>query len=207
MQLACLDLEGVLVPEVWINVAKVTGIKELMLTTRDIADYDELMQGRLRILDEHGLGLSDIQQVISTLEPLDGAREFLDWLRNRYQVIILSDTFYEFADPLMEKLGRPTLFCHYLQVVDDRITGYRLRQDDQKRRAVEALQSLNFSVIASGDSYNDTSMLGQADAGILFCPPDNVIAEFPQFPVARNYDQMRELFTEASASILHVGKH
>ncbi len=201
MQIACLDLEGVLVPEIWINVAKVTGIEELKLTTRDIPDYDELMRGRLRILDEHGLKLSDIQRVIATLSPLEGANEFLDWLRERYQVIILSDTFYDFADPLMAQLGRPTLFCHYLQIENDRIVNYRLRQADQKRKSVAALQSLNFKVIAAGDSYNDTSMLNQAEAGILFCPPQNVIDEFPHFPVTNSYVELQKEFEAATRKL------
>lgn len=201
MQLACLDLEGVLVPEIWINVAEVTGIEELKLTTRDIPDYDELMTGRLNILDQHGLKLSDIKKVIASLSPLPGAKDFLSWLRQHYQVLILSDTFYDFAAPLMEQLGHPTLFCHYLDVVDDRIVGYRLRQNNQKKHAVAALQSLNFKVIASGDSYNDTAMLRQADAGILFCPPQRVVDEFPELPVARDYEQLKQLFEQASAKI------
>lgn len=202
MELACLDLEGVLVPEVWIAVAEQTGIADLRLTTRDIADYDELMQYRLRVLDTHGLKLPDIQAVIAGLRPLPGAVEFLDWLRERYQVIILSDTFYQFADPLMAQLGRPTIFCHQLEVAEDgTITGYRLRMADQKRHSIIALQGLNFACIAAGDSYNDTSMLGQADAGILFCPPQRVIDEFPQFPVTTDYDQLRQEFTRASEQI------
>lgn len=205
MHLACLDLEGVLVPEIWIAVAETTGIEELRLTTRDIADYDELMQHRLRVLDAHGLKLPDIQAVIATLRPLPGANEFLDWLRERYQVIILSDTFYQFADPLMAQLGRPTLFCHQLEVADDgRITDYRLRMPDQKRHSIEALQQINFACIAAGDSYNDTSMLGQADAGILFNAPQRVIDEFPQFPVARSYDELRTEFTAASQRIANL---
>jgi phosphoserine/homoserine phosphotransferase len=201
MHVACLDLEGVLVPEVWINVAERTGIDGLRLTTRDIADYDELMAHRLGLLDEHGLTLSAIQDVIATLRPLPGAVEFLDWLRERYQVLILSDTFYEFGMPLMAQLGHPTLLCHYLDIADDRIVGYRLRQHDQKTKAVAALQSLNLTVIATGDSYNDTGMLSQAQAGILFSPPANVIAEFPQFPVAHDYEALREEFLKASTRV------
>ena len=183
MELACLDLEGVLVPEIWIDVAEASGIDELRLTTRDISDYAELMAHRLRVLAAHGLGLADIQAVIATMSPLPGAPEFLDWLRARYQVVILSDTFYQFADPLMAQLGRPTLLCHRLEVSGDgRITGYRLRMPDQKRAAVRAFQQLNFACIAVGDSYNDTSMLGQAEAGILFRAPQRVLAEFPWFP-------------------------
>jgi len=196
---ACLDLEGVLVPEIWINVAERTGIDALRLTTRDEPDYDVLMRKRLGILDEHGLKLPDIQEVIGTLTPLEGAPAFVDWLRERFQLVILSDTFYEFAAPLMRQLGYPTLMCHRLGVTGEgRIADYHLRQEDQKRRAVQALHSLNFKVIASGDSYNDTSMLGEADVGILFSPPDNVIEEFPQFPVTRTYDELRTAFEEGS---------
>ncbi len=200
MEIAALDLEGVLVPEIWINVAERTGIDALRATTRDIPDYDELMGQRLRILDEHDLRLPAIQEVIAGLGPLDGALEFTTWLRERFQLVILSDTFYEFAAPLMRQLGWPTLLCHRLESdTDGRVTGYRLRQKDPKRQAVRALQALNYRVIAAGDSYNDTTMLGQADAGILFSPPDNVVAEFPQFPVTRDYDQLRAAFLEASA--------
>lgn len=201
MLLACLDLEGVLVPEIWINVAERTGIDELRLTTRDIADYDELMTYRLNVMDAHGVRLSTIQQVIGELGPLPGAREFLDWLRERFQVMILSDTFYQFGMPLMRQLGYPTLFCHNLQVADDRIVGYQLRLPDQKTESVRAFQSVNMRCIATGDSYNDTGMLAQADAGILFRPPANVIAEFPQFPVTRDYDELRDAFLEAAARV------
>ena len=199
MEIAALDLEGVLVPEIWINVAERTGIDALRATTRDIPDYDELMRQRLRILDEHDLRLPAIQEVIAGLGPLDGALEFTTWLRERFQLVILSDTFYEFAAPLMRQLGWPTLLCHRLESdAEGRVTGYRLRQQDPKRQAVLALQALNYRVIAAGDSYNDTTMLGQADAGILFSPPDNVVAEFPQFPVTRDYDQLRAAFLDAS---------
>ena len=198
MELACLDLEGVLVPEIWINVAERTGIAELRLTTRDIPDYDQLMRGRLALLDQHRLKLSDIQRVIAGMGPMEGAREFVDWLRERFQVIILSDTYYEFAMPLMRQLGWPALFCHRLEVVDDRVVGYTLRQAHAKREAVRAFHSLNFRVIAAGDSYNDTAMLAEAEAGILFRPPQNVIDEFPQFPVTRTFDEMREAFRQAS---------
>ena len=201
MKLACLDLEGVLVPEIWINVAERTSIDDLRLTTRDIPDYDELMRHRLSVLDKHDLKLSDIQDVINDMGPLEGAGEFLDWLRQRYQVVILSDTFYEFGMPLMAHLGYPTLFCHKLAIRDDHIVDYRLRQNDQKREAVKSFHALNFKVIAAGDSYNDTSMLGEADAGILFCPPQNVIDEFPQFPVTTNYAELREAFIHADKSI------
>ncbi len=195
MIIACLDLEGVLIPEIWINVAEHTGIESLRRTTRDEPDYDVLMKSRLGILAENGLGIEDIQRVIATLEPLKGATDFLTWLRERIQVVILSDTFYQFADPFMQKLGRPTLFCHDL-VIDSggRVTDYKIRLADQKRRAVESFHALEFQTIAVGDSYNDTSMLGAASAGILFRPPDNVVAEFPQFPVTRNYGELREEF-------------
>ena len=187
------DLEGVLVPEIWIAVAERTGIEQLRLTTRDIPDYDELMRGRIAILHEHRLTLADIQAVIATIEPLPGAHEFLDWARAQMQVIILSDTFYEFAAPLMVKLGQPTLFCNTLQIdAAKSIAGYHLRQHDGKRKAVVALRSLDFHVIAVGNSYNDTTMLAAASQGILFRPPANVIAEFPQFPVLTEYDQLRK---------------
>lgn len=196
---ACLDLEGVLVPEVWINVAERTGIEALRRTTRDEPDYDKLMRYRLDILAEHGLGIREIQDVIGDMEPLPGAAEFLDWLRERFPVFILSDTFYEFAAPLMRQLGWPTLLCHQLEIDEaGRVAGYRLRIDDPKRRAVNALRDLNFATIATGDSYNDTSMLSAADAGILFRPPDNVIRDFPQFPVATTFEEMRAEFLRAS---------
>jgi phosphoserine/homoserine phosphotransferase len=198
--IACLDLEGVLVPEIWINVAEATGIEALRVTTRDEPDYDKLMRNRLRILEEHGLRLPDIQGVIRGMGPLPGAREFLAWLRATHQVIILSDTFYEFAAPLMEQLDHPCLFCNAL-IVDDagRVRDYRLRLQDGKRKAVMALKLLNFDVIAAGDSYNDTTMLAEADAGILFRPSDAVVRDFPQFPVARTYDELRTAITDAGA--------
>ena len=192
MHLLCLDLEGVLVPEIWIGVAERTGIAALRMTTRDEPDYDKLMRQRLAILEREGLGIADIHAVIGAMDPLPGAREFLDWARERLQVLILSDTFYQFATPLMRKLGWPTLLCNFLDVdAKGRVVGYRLRQQDGKRKAVQALHGLAFRVIAAGDSYNDTTMLGEAEAGILFCPPDNVVREFPHFPVARNYDDLR----------------
>lgn len=182
MEIACLDLEGVLVPEIWIAFADKTGIDELRATTRDIPDYDVLMKQRLSILDRHGLGLNEIQEVIASLTPLEGARDFIDWLRERFQVVILSDTFYEFSQPLMRQLGFPTLLCHKLDVDQTgRVVDYRLRQSNPKRQAVVALKSIYYRVIAAGDSYNDTTMLAEADAGILFHAPDNVIAEFPSF--------------------------
>ena len=203
--IACLDLEGVLVPEVWIAFAKKTGIEKLRLTTRDIPDYNVLMQGRLKILEENNLNLADIQEVIGGIAPLPGAVEFIQWLQSEFQVIILSDTFYEFAGPLMAQLGNPTLFCHSL-VVDDagKITDYRLRITDGKTKAVRALKNLNFQVIAAGDSYNDTGMLKEAHAGILYCPPDNVIEEFPQFKVTRNYDEFKEALVVTREALLNL---
>lgn len=201
--IACLDLEGVLVPEIWIAFAEKTGIEKLRLTTRDIPDYDRLMRGRLKILQEHNLSLSDIQEVIGGISPLPGAREFLAWMKTEFQVVILSDTFYEFAGPLMAQLDHPTLFCNSLVIdAENRIADYRLRQQDGKTKAVQALKSLNFKVIAAGDSYNDTGMLQEADAGILFRPPDNVIEEFPQFPVTRNYEEFRQALLTARKKIL-----
>ncbi len=199
MEIACLDLEGVLIPEIWIAFADKTNIPELRVTTRDLPDYDVLMKQRLRILAEHGLGLKEIQQVVSTMQPLPGAVEFVSWLRQHFQVVILSDTFYEFAMPFMPMLGNPTLLCHRL-VVDDKgkVVDYVIRQKDPKRHAVLAFKSLNYRVIAAGDSYNDTSMLGTADAGFLFHAPDNVIKEFPQFPAVHTYDELKELFRQNS---------
>jgi phosphoserine/homoserine phosphotransferase len=198
MHMACLDLEGVLVPEIWIGFAERTGIEELRLTTRDVPDYDVLMKRRLGILAERGLGLPNIQEVIGAMRPLEGASEFLDWLRERFQVAILSDTFYEFAAPLMRQLGWPLLLCNRLEVdPEGRIVDYRIRQPDPKRCAVQAFRTLRYSVIAAGDSYNDTAMLAEADAGILFRPPDNVVQEFPQFPVTRSYDELRAAFLDA----------
>ncbi|MCP4596921.1 bifunctional phosphoserine phosphatase/homoserine phosphotransferase ThrH [Neptuniibacter sp.] len=199
MELACLDLEGVLIPEIWIAFAEETGIEELKATTRDIPCYDELMQQRLRILDEHGLKLPQIQETISKLEPLEGAVEFVNWLRERFQVVILSDTFYEFSQPLMRQLGFPTLLCHKLEVNEEgRITDYTLRQKDPKRQSVRAFQLLNYRVISAGDSYNDTTMLTQAESGILFHAPDNVIEEFPQFPAVHTYEDLKKEFIKAS---------
>jgi phosphoserine/homoserine phosphotransferase len=205
VEIACLDLEGVLIPEIWINFAERTGIDELRATTRDIPDYDVLMTQRLRILKEHKLGLPDIQEVIDGMGPLDGAREFIDWLRERFQVVILSDTFYEFAAPLMRQLGHPTLLCHKLSVDDQGfVTDYHIRQKDPKRQAVLAFKGLNYRVIAAGDSYNDTTMLGEADKGILFRPPQNVIDEFPQFPVVNDYAAFRQAFVDSSNRPLTV---
>jgi phosphoserine/homoserine phosphotransferase len=197
MHIVCSDLEGIFVPEIWINVAEKTGIKELRLTTRDISDYDVLMKKRLAILDENRLKIDDIKAVIATMDPLDGALEFLDWLRSRTQIIVVSDTFEQFARPLMQKLGWPTLFCHTLSITPDgSIAGYKLRQNDSKREAVISLKSLNYDTIAVGDSYNDITMLKQADTGILFDPPENVKNEFPEFPVTYNYDDLKKIIQQ-----------
>ena len=202
MQIVCLDLEGVLIPEIWIAFAERTGIAEFRRTTRDEPDYDKLMRGRLALLRQHGLGLPDIQKVIAAMGPMQGAKAFLDDLRKIYQVIILSDTFYEFAMPLMEQLGMPTLFCHKLEAdAKGMLVNYHLRMPNQKKEAVQRFKELNFKVIAAGDSYNDTAMLGEAHAGILFHPPQNVIDEFPQFPVTMNYGELRAEIDKASARI------
>lgn len=194
MHIICSDLEGIFVPEIWINVAEKTGIKELRLTTRDIADYDVLMQKRLAILDENHLKIDDIKAVIETMNPLEGAVEFLDWIRSRTQIIVVSDTFDQFARPLMKKLGWPTLFCHTLSIDPDGfISGYVLRQKDGKREAVISLKNLHYHTIAVGDSYNDITMLKEADHGILFDPPDNVKNEYPEFPVSFEYDELKEI--------------
>jgi phosphoserine/homoserine phosphotransferase len=194
MWVVCSDLEGVFVPEVWVNVAKITGIEKLKLTTRDIQDYDELMQYRLKILDEHNLKIHDIQDVIASIQPFDGAHELTKWLREISRFVIVSDTFVEFADPLMEQLDRPFLLCHSLEIDESgRIIDYTLRQPDPKRKTVEAFQSLTYKVIAFGDSYNDISMLQQAEIGILYRPPQNVIDDYPEFPVAQNYSELRAI--------------
>jgi len=200
--LVCLDLEGVLLPEIWVAFAEKTGIEQLRLTTRDIPDYDELMQGRLKILKDNNLKLIDIQNVIKTLSPLEGAIDFLSWLKSEFQVIILSDTFYQFVGPLMQSLDYPTLFCNEL-IVNSKgdITGYQLRLEDGKTKAVSALKGLNFKIIAAGDSYNDTGMLQEADAGILFCPPENVIKEFPQFHVSRDYEEFKNILLEIRTTL------
>lgn len=192
MKIVCLDLEGVLVPEIWIEFAERAGVPELRRTTREEPDYDTLMRYRLDILTKHDLGLPQIQEVIATMAPMDGARAFLDQLREDYQVVILSDTFYEFAHPLMRQLGWPTLFCHSLEADEaGRVVNYHLRMPDQKREAVRRFKELNFTVVAAGDSYNDTAMLGEAHGGILFHPPENVIREFPQYPVTNDYAALR----------------
>ena len=203
MQVVCLDLEGVLVPEIWIEFAKRSGIAEFNRTTRDEPDYDKLMRYRLDLLARHGLKLADIQRVIDDMGPMDGAREFLDALRARYQVFILSDTFYEFADPLMRQLGRPTLLCHRLEIDGEGfVRDYKLRQPDPKRAAVNALRSLNYQVMAAGDSYNDTGMLMAAHAGFFIHPPEAITQQFPQFPVMRNYPDLRAAFDAAGDALL-----
>jgi len=202
MQVVCLDLEGVLVPEIWIEFSQRTGIAEFSRTTREEPDYDKLMRFRIDLLARHSLKLADIQGVIAGMGPLPGAREFLDGLRDKFQVIILSDTFYEFADPLMRQLGWPTLFCHRLLVDDEGfVRGYKLRQPDQKRHAVNALKSLNFQVFAAGDSYNDTGMLGAADAGFLIHPPEAIAKQFPQFKAHHGYEDLRRSIDEAAARL------
>jgi phosphoserine / homoserine phosphotransferase len=192
-----LDMEGVLTPEIWIAVSEKTGIPELRRTTRDEPDYDKLMRGRLALLDQHGLKLSDIQAVIGTLSPLPGAKEFLDELRTFVQVVILSDTFEQFASPLLRRLNFPTLLCHRLVVEDDHITDYALRIREQKREAVAAFRRMNYNVIAGGDSFNDTAMLAEANTGILFHAPANVIAQFPQFPAVNEYADFMALIKQA----------
>ena len=203
MHVVCFDLEGVLMPEVWINVAEKTGIEALRRTTRDEPDYDKLMRYRLDILNENGITIDDIQQVIATMEPLPGAKAFLDAVRARWQVLILSDTFYQFGEPMMVTLDRPTLYCHDLQINDETrmISGWSIRLEDQKRVTVEGLRAMNFKTIAIGDSYNDTNMLAEAHAGILFRPPQNVIDEFPQFPVVTDYAELMAQI-EAAASAM-----
>ena len=202
MNIVCLDLEGVLIPEIWINFAEKVGVKELMATTRDIPDYDELMKFRLDICAKHDFRIQDIQEVIATLSPLEGAKEFSDTLREDHQLIILSDTFQEFATPMMRQLDWPTIFCHELIIGESgEIENYKLRKADHKRETVKRLHELNFNVVAAGDSYNDTTMLGEAEQGILFCPPQNVIDEFPQFPVTTNYEELRQEFSKAQEEL------
>ncbi|WDP89042.1 MAG: bifunctional phosphoserine phosphatase/homoserine phosphotransferase ThrH [Desulfobacter sp.] len=197
MKILVADLEGVFLPEIWINVALKTGIEELKLTTRDISDYDVLMTKRLSILEENNLTLKDIQDVIATLEPLEGAKEMMDWIRSRTQIIILSDTFEEFAGPLMAKLGYPALLCHNLTVDGaGKISDYNLRIDNQKARAVKALQTLNYEVIAFGDSYNDTGMIQAADQGFFFRPPESITTDFPDIPITRSYEELKAMLTK-----------
>jgi len=199
MELACLDLEGVLIPEIWIKFSEHTGIKELSLTTRDMPDYDALMRYRLQILEANKLGIREIQDVIAKIEPLPGAVEFVTWLRLHFQIVILSDTYYEFAQPLMPLLGNPLLLCHRLEInKEGRIVNYLLRQTNPKQHAVQAFKSLNYRVLAAGDSYNDINMLGAADAGFLFHAPPKVSAEFPQFPSVQTYAELKQLFISAS---------
>ena len=194
MYVVCSDLEGVFDPEVWINVAEKTGIPELRLTTRDVPDYNVLMRSRIKILEEKGLKLKDIQEVIAQIRPLEGALEFIGWLKERTQFIVVSDTFIQFAEPLMKQLGRPTLFCHSLVIDDEnRIVDYTLRQKDPKKKTVEALQGLQYQVIGMGDSYNDISMLKQSEIGILFRPPDNVIRDYPELPVVQDYEELKKI--------------
>ncbi len=202
VQVVCLDLEGVLVPEIWIEFSRRTGIAELSRTTRDEPDYDKLMRFRIDLLTRHGLKLADIQKVIDGMGPMAGAREFLDGLRERYQVFILSDTFYEFASPLMRQLGWPSLLCHRLDIDGEGfVRGWRLRMPDQKRAAVNALKALNYQVMAAGDSYNDTAMLGAADAGFFYHPPASIVAQFPQFPVTDTYAELRSAIDAAAARL------
>lgn len=199
MKIACLDLEGILIPEIWIAFAEYTGIDDLRLTTRDVPDYDQLMQRRLGILREHNLGLRDIQTVISRMQPLDGAEEFLDWLRQRFQVVLVTDSFYEFVMPFTRQMGYPLVLCHNLQVDEEGfVTDYVLRKRDWKRDVVRAFHDLNYRVISCGDSYNDVSMLKESDAGILFRPPDNVAAEFPGYVLTQDYQELREAFLDAA---------
>jgi phosphoserine/homoserine phosphotransferase len=199
VEIACLDLEGVLIPEIWIAFAEKTGIEGFNRTTRDEPNYDVLMNYRLNLLREHQLGINEIQSVIATLEPLEGAVGFVDWLRERFQVVILSDTFYEFASPLMKPLGYPTLLCHQLECAEDgSVLNYHLRQANPKRQSIVALKSLYYRTIAAGDSYNDTTMLSEADAGILFHAPKNVTNEFPQFPSVHTYEDLKLEFIKAS---------
>jgi phosphoserine / homoserine phosphotransferase len=201
MHIVCSDLEGVFVPEIWINVAEKTGIETLRLTTRDISDYDALMKRRISILKENGLKMKDIADVIAGIQPLEGANEFIDWLRKKTQLIVVSDTFVQFAGPLMEKLGHPTLFCNTLEIDPDGVvSGYRLRQPDGKKKTVLALKNLNFKIIAMGDSYNDISMLKTADTGILFRPPQNVVQEFPELPVTHEYDELKKIIKKILSS-------
>lgn len=196
--IACLDLEGVLVPEIWINVARKTGIDELKITTREMPDYDALMKRRLAILDQHKLTIADIQDVIAKMGPLEGAGDFVAWLRERCQMIILSDTFYQFALPLMRQLGFPTLLCNQLEIdAKGRIVAHHMRMHNQKKHSVAAFKSLNFFTMAAGDAYNDTAMLGEADAGFFFRPPDHLLKEFPQFPVTQTYQELQKEFQRA----------
>lgn len=194
MKIICADMEGIFTPEIWIQVAKKTGIEELKLTTRDISDYDVLMKKRLGILAENGLKLKDITDVIETMDPLEGALDFLNWVREQTQIVVVSDTYAEFARPLLRKLGWPTLFCNTLTIAPDgSIADYNLRQQDGKRKTVLSLRRLNYHILAVGDSYNDITMLKEADAGVLFKPPENVRNEYPELPATYNYDELKDV--------------
>ncbi|MDM8538063.1 bifunctional phosphoserine phosphatase/homoserine phosphotransferase ThrH [Desulfobacterales bacterium HSG17] len=200
MYIVCSDLEGVFVPEIWINVAEKTGIEELRLTTRDISDYNVLMKKRLSILEKNNLKIKDITDVIATMKPLDGALEFIDWVRSQIPLIVVSDTFVQFAGPLMKQLGWPTLFCNELVIEKDgTVSDYKLRQQDGKRKVAQALKTMNYKIIAMGDSYNDITMIKEAEHGILFRPPENVIAEFPEFPVVSKYDELKPILEKILA--------
>jgi len=200
MNIVCLDFEGVLVPEIWIGLAQRTGIDDLTVTTRDIPDYDELMNYRLELLRKHELRFDDVRAAADALEPLDGAGKFLSWLRTKFQVVILSDTFYELAGPLVSKLGYPTILCHRLHIDDqNRLVGYQLRQKDPKRASVRAFKTLNYKILSAGDSYNDISMLQESDFGMLFRPPEKVVADYPEFKIARDYDELKAGFSEQNA--------
>lgn len=202
MHIVCLDLEGVLVPEVWIELAKRTGIEALQATTRDIPDYNVLMRQRLKIMDDEGLTIHDLQKAINAMGPMDGAKDFVLWLKERFQVVILSDTFYEFAEPLMRQLDWPTLFCHRLDIADNgRVTDYKLRMADHKREAVKAFHALNFKVMAAGDSYNDTGMLQEADFGTFFKAPQNVLDDFPNLGHAEDYEALKQAFSDAGSQL------
>lgn len=200
MYIVCSDLEGVFVPEIWINVAEKTGIDELRLTTRDISDYNVLMKKRLSILEQNNLKINDITDVIATMKPLDGALEFIDWVRSQVPLIVVSDTFVQFAGPLMKQLGWPTLFCNELVIEKDgTVSDYKLRQQDGKRKVAQALKTMNYKIIAMGDSYNDITMIKEANHGVLFRPPENVIAEFPEFPVVTKYDELKPILEKIIA--------
>ena len=191
MDFLCLDFEGVLIPEIWQYVAKETNSEELMLTTQDLKDYDELMKLRMKVVNEKNIELSDIQEIVSTMEPFEGAQDFLEWARSNFQVSIVSDTFYELAWPLVQKLNFPTIICHHLNIENDRIMGYELRQDNNKQKVIEALKSLKYKVFAAGDSYNDVNMLKTSDVGIFFQAPEHIKNEFPELLTATSYDELK----------------
>ena len=200
MKIICLDLEGVLIPEIWINLAQKTGIQSLSLTTRDIPDYKQLMRQRLSTLEKNNLTITDIHKVVEKMSPLDGATDFIERLREKYQLVILSDTFYEFVKPLMRQLNWPTLFCHHLEIQEKKITKYKLRTSDHKRKTIKAFKELHFNVFAAGDSFNDTSMLMDAELGVLFNAPIRVIKSFPNLPTCNSYDELLEIFEKKSLS-------